>query len=263
MISLKGKHISIPFGMVFKKYYCSKCGTKLEKEKTHRVVTKDDWDYYQYHDYGRFPRRDYDVYGYQFKCSCCGDRISFDEQCIIEKIQKKRKNIILSPDEIKENYELCKKANDKRKLIRNVLFLIISCSLFFAGFYLFATDRTLVDLAKTAIMFTVCSVYFVFVLIRKHKGKGKTRAKRTYSHEKESQLKRLHAYASHNKEMIEKSDKCYCFYCKGVFEKGEIETYLTEEATALCPKCGNDSVIPDSAEKIDDRIIAEMHDYWF
>ena len=42
---MKGKSYSIPFGMVFKKYYCSKCGTKLEKEKTHRVVTKNDKDY--------------------------------------------------------------------------------------------------------------------------------------------------------------------------------------------------------------------------
>ena len=39
---MKGKSWSIPVGMVFKKYYCSKCGGKLVKSKTHRVVTKDD-----------------------------------------------------------------------------------------------------------------------------------------------------------------------------------------------------------------------------
>ena len=264
MICLNGKFISIPFGMVFKKYYCSKCGTKLEKEKTHRIVTKDDWDYYQYHDYGTFPKRDYDVYSYQFKCSCCGDRISFDEQCIIEKIQKRRKNIILSPDEIKENYELCKEANNERILLRNVLIPVIFYLIFFVPFFLFATDRTLADLGKVAIIFTVCSVSTVFAVVRKHKGKGKIKVKRSYSHEKESQMERLHAYASHNKKMIEKSNKCYCFYCKRVFENGEVETYLAEEETALCPKCGIDSVIPDSIdEKIDEAIISEMHDYWF
>jgi Zn finger protein HypA/HybF involved in hydrogenase expression len=250
--------------MVFKKYYCSKCGAKLEKEKTHRVVTKYDWDYYQYHDHGTFPRRDYDVYSYRFKCPSCESRISFDEQCIIEKIQKKHKNIILSPDEMKENYELSKEANNKRILICNVLIPVIFYLIFFTLFYLFATDRTLADLAKVAIIFMICTIYTVFAVVRKHKGKGKIKVKRSYSHEKESQMERLHAYASHNKELIEKSDKCYCFHCKSVFESGEIERYLNEETTAICPKCGIDSVIPDGMdEKIDETIISEMHDYWF
>ena len=65
---MKGKSYSIPAGMVFKKYYCSHCGAKLVKSKTHRVVSKDDKDYYQYRDYGTFPRCDYDVNNYEFKC---------------------------------------------------------------------------------------------------------------------------------------------------------------------------------------------------
>ena len=73
--------------MVFKKYHCAKCGTKLKNEKTHRVVTKDDRDYYQYHDLGTFPHRDYDVYEYRFACPKCGARVSFDEQRIIAGIQ--------------------------------------------------------------------------------------------------------------------------------------------------------------------------------
>ena len=48
VISLRGKSWSMPVGMVFKSYYCSHCGTKLVKSKTHRVVTKEDKDYYQY-----------------------------------------------------------------------------------------------------------------------------------------------------------------------------------------------------------------------
>ena len=84
---MKGKNYSIPYGMVFKKYYCSKCGMELEKERTHRVVSKDDKDYYQYHDHGTFPRSDHDVYDYRFKCPYCNTRISFEEQCIIKRIQ--------------------------------------------------------------------------------------------------------------------------------------------------------------------------------
>ncbi len=201
---MKGKSYSIPLGMVFKKYYCSKCGTKLEKEKTHRVVTKDDKDYYQYHEYGMFPLHDYDVYSYQFKCPSCEERISFDEQCIIERIQKKCSRFVLSPAEIKENYIACRKENNRMKIHR------------------------------------------------------------TYSYEKKSQMERLHAYSSHNMELVERSVKCYCFYCKSVFESGEIDSYLVNEKNALCPKCCTDSIIPDSInEAVDESIISEMHDYWF
>ena len=57
--------------MVFKKFYCINCESKLVKEKTHRVVTKDDSDYYLYHDRGTFPRNDVVVYEYRFKCEKC------------------------------------------------------------------------------------------------------------------------------------------------------------------------------------------------
>ena len=43
-----GKHIRIPVGMVFLKFHCSNCGAKLTKEKNHRVVSKDDVDYFSY-----------------------------------------------------------------------------------------------------------------------------------------------------------------------------------------------------------------------
>ena len=81
-------------------------------------------------------------------------------------------------------------------MISPVIFYLI----FFVPFYLFATDRTLADLGKVAIIFTVCSVSTVFAVVREHRGKGKRKVKRSYSHEKESQMERLHAYASHNKK---------------------------------------------------------------
>ena len=47
-------------------------------------------------------------------------------------------------------------------------------------------------------------------------------------------------------------------------DSSEINRYLDEEETALCPKCGIDSIIPDGIdENIDKGIIEEMHDYWF
>ena len=52
-----------------------------------------------------------------------------------------------------------------------------------------------------------------------------------YSYEEESRIKKIHAYASHNKALIEKSQKCYCFYCKNVMDSSKINRYLDEEET--------------------------------
>ena len=46
--------------------------------------------------------------------------------------------------------------------------------------------------------------------------------------------------------------------------RGEIERYIDDGQTALCPKCGIDAIIPDSIEEsVDENIIAEMNEYWF
>ena len=72
-------------------------------------------------------------------------------------------------------------------MLRNVLIPVIFYLIFFVPFYLVATDRTLADLAKVAIIFMVCSISTVFAVVRKHREKGKRKVKRSYSHEKESQ----------------------------------------------------------------------------
>ena len=261
---MKTKSYSIPFGMVFKKYHCSQCGAKLEKEKTHRVVTKDDKDYYQYHDYGEFPRRDVDVYDYRFKCPSCGARISFDEQCIIERIQKKCGQPILSKEDIREYYQECKKGNAKRVLWRNICISIIVCFVSAILFCSLKADQTPRDCANTFLLFAVIAAASVIASIRRHKGNYRLKRNYTYSYEKESQLNRLHAYSSHNKKLIDTADKCYCFYCKSCIGRDEIKTFVDNGETALCPKCDIDAIIPDSiGEAVDEEIISEMNEYWF
>jgi transcription initiation factor IIE alpha subunit len=105
---MKGFNYSIPLGMIFQKHYCSKCGEKLKKEKTHRVVSKDDKDYYRYHDYGSYPKIDYNVYEYIFLCPSCQTRITYHEQRVIKKIQKIEKSKILSKYQLQENFQKCK-----------------------------------------------------------------------------------------------------------------------------------------------------------
>lgn len=261
---MKGKSYSIPFGMVFKRYYCSKCGAKLEKEKTHRVVTKDDKDYYQYQNYRRFPRYDFDVYDYRLKCPSCGARVSFDEQCIIERIQKKCGQSVLSAADIKEFYVECKEGNGKRVLWRNICVSIIASLIVAVLFYFSESEQTPRDWGITFLFFAVIAVFSVIASIRRYKGNYKLKHNYTYSYEKESQLKKIHAYSSHNKKLIDTAEKCYCFYCKSSMKSDEIKTYIDNGQTALCPKCDIDAIIPDSIEDtVDEQVISEMNEYWF
>ena len=77
-------------------------------------------------------------------------------------------------------------------------------------------------------------------------------------------MKKLHAYSSHNKSLIEKSKKCYCFNCMHVMDSGEIKVYIDGEQTALCPECSIDSIIPGVVdESLNESVISEMNKYWF
>jgi Zn finger protein HypA/HybF involved in hydrogenase expression len=258
VIRLNGKSYSLPLEMVFKKYHCAKCGAKLEKERTHRVVTKDDQDYYRYHSRGKFPRRDYDVYNYRFQCPGCGARISFDEQCIIESIQKKQGHTVLSSSEIKSNYAEGKERHHKWVLLKNILNPFFFALVAFVLFDISNLDRSTNDLMHIAIIFSVTSVIMAVGAIIRYKGAF------SYSYEKEAQLKKLHTYSAHNRDRIAVASKCYCFHCKAIVESRDIQDYTDNGQTAICPKCGIASIIPDSIEEgVDEQTIAEMNEYWF
>ena|SRR5438067_9475358 len=73
---------------------------------------------------------------------------------------------------------------------------------------------------------------------------------------------------SHRTELMN-SDECGCFYCLKVFNPKLIVEWVDEDAdgvgrTALCPKCGIDSVIGSaSGYPITEHFLQAMHDHWF
>lgn len=253
----------MPMAMAFKRYHCIHCGAVLKKERTHRVVTKDDKDYYQYHNYGSFPLRDHDVYDYRFQCPACGKRISFNEQCIMGRIQKKQGHFILSSSEIKDHYQACTEEHKKRVLARGVLIPVVFGLIAFA-LYCYNQSAAGKDFKAGAIICLIAAAVFAVDAVKEFRGDYRLKFKSSYSYEKKSQLERLHAYSSYNKELVGLADKCYCFYCKESMASGEIVDYADEGQTAICPKCGIDSIIPDSIpEPLDEDIISEMNAYWF
>lgn len=52
-----------------------------------------------------------------------------------------------------------------------------------------------------------------------------------------------HEHAFRQRELLEHSDGCACFYCFQTFSVSEITTWIDDNKTAVCPHCGMDSVI--------------------
>ena len=75
----------------------------------------------------------------------------------------------------------------------------------------------------------------------------------------------IHKYAFCNRDNIIKSNSCGCFYCGKIFDKNLIEAWINDKngATALCPFCIVDSVLPDNTVDLSEELLNEMHKVWF
>ena len=83
--------------------------------------------------------------------------------------------------------------------------------------------------------------------------------------EKDRIFHQVHDCSYSNKEQIEKSEKCGCFFCGEIFTPSEITDYLPDEPpTAECPFCHTDSVIGDaSGFPITKDFLKKMKKRWF
>ena len=82
-------------------------------------------------------------------------------------------------------------------------------------------------------------------------------------------LKAAHNAARFNRDTLSQDGKCGCFYCLKIFSSLEIEEWCPEvedgeEVTAICPRCGVDSVIGEkSGFPITQEFLKAMHKRWF
>jgi hypothetical protein len=79
-----------------------------------------------------------------------------------------------------------------------------------------------------------------------------------------------HRHSSLHREEVLASDVCGCFYCLQAFSPGEIEEWVDEAhgtdvgRTAICPRCGIDSVIGSaSGVPITHEMLLRMNLHWF
>lgn len=82
-------------------------------------------------------------------------------------------------------------------------------------------------------------------------------------------LRVAHKHSIHHRAEIEASALCGCFYCLATFAPGEIERWVdvhepAPRHTALCPRCGIDSVLGDkSGFAITPDMLRDMNQAWF
>jgi len=71
-----------------------------------------------------------------------------------------------------------------------------------------------------------------------------------------------HQNSFKNREAIAAGERCGCFHCLAEFAPGEIREWADDGMTALCPRCGIDSVIP-LAPGIDAAFLEHMQARWW
>jgi len=92
---------------------------------------------------------------------------------------------------------------------------------------------------------------------------------KTSTQDKVENLEKAHEHSSLHREEVESSDLCGCFYCLEIYAPDEISEWVDEGSdgirrTALCPKCGIDSVIASSSGlPIDHEFLEAMRRRWF
>ena len=78
-----------------------------------------------------------------------------------------------------------------------------------------------------------------------------------------TELEEIHHLCTLNKALIE-NNQCGCFCCTALFDSKEIYEWTDNGLTAICPKCGVDSILPQNKEyPLDIFLLQQMEKRWF
>ena len=76
----------------------------------------------------------------------------------------------------------------------------------------------------------------------------------------------FHDATTHNRESIERSKMCGCYYCESIFPVTELtdDNYVDGGTTACCPHCDMDTVYGDaSGIELTPEKLKKLHRRWF
>ena len=134
------KSITIPFGMVTRKFYCHQCGQKLLRHSRTRTVRPGDPDYKKYAirrsgSKITFWAGDVEVTEYDFRCPDCNVITPYDKQLVIEHIQKSLHKSCLTQSEIRTQEAQANIVINRKKTLRRILWWIAMLVLFAISLY--------------------------------------------------------------------------------------------------------------------------------
>jgi len=83
-----------------------------------------------------------------------------------------------------------------------------------------------------------------------------------------SNITQAHRHSIRHRDEVLASERCGCFYCCAVFPVAEVadwtDAWKGVGQTALCPRCGIDSVIgSESGYPVTPEFLAAMKAQWF
>lgn len=72
---------------------------------------------------------------------------------------------------------------------------------------------------------------------------------------------RMARLAIYNRAEVLAAKKCGCYFCQKTFDSSAVVRWTDQDdATALCPLCGIDAVLPGVTDL---ACLTETHRYWF
>lgn len=94
-----GIEYHLPWGMLIRKMYCSRCGTLLKRKEIRKTYKRGEPGFRnQLSTRGLINVSTYTTVSYVYHCYGCGNEISYDDQVKVAKIQSKRGTRILEDE---------------------------------------------------------------------------------------------------------------------------------------------------------------------
>ncbi|HET7463713.1 MAG TPA: cytoplasmic protein [Longimicrobium sp.] len=80
----------------------------------------------------------------------------------------------------------------------------------------------------------------------------------------ENDVRAAHRFSSRHRAQVMASDLCACFHCRATFAPAEIEEWVDDGQTALCPRCGIDAVLGSACPyPLTPAFLERMRRHWF
>ena len=75
---------------------------------------------------------------------------------------------------------------------------------------------------------------------------------------------KAHQDSIYHRQQLDTQPQCGCFYCLEIFASQEIEDWIDDGKTAICPHCGIDAVIAETSERqLTREFLQAMKQEWF